>query len=147
MRKNLNTLRSWRLPVATVAAALALAGCAKGSGEAAATPSPSPTTASAEPMFEFNDLGGGSDIIEVYPGPGDTAAERRSDGTAYRDGEVRPVVCYQEGRWVESHPDPDVGEEYRRSNIWYQLGGTATPYYATAVYGDIVPAGATVRPC
>jgi hypothetical protein len=143
MRNNPNLRRSWHLPMATVAAALALAGCAGSNGEAAATPTPTATT--MQPMFEFNDLGGGSDIIEVYPGAGDTTADRRSDGTAYRDGEVRPVVCQEEGRWVESHPER--GEEYRRSNIWYQLGDMAVPHYATAVYGDIIPAGATVPQC
>ena len=81
----------------------------------------------------FNDLGGGSTIIRVYPGVDNTDQDKMSNGT-YHSGDTVPIVCEKSGRHISSQ----LGEQYRQSDEWYKLQtppGTQ-PEYATAVYAD-----------
>jgi hypothetical protein len=146
MRRIIDKLHTSRaIPAAAAATILALTGCAttpKASGEA--TTAQSTTSGSAEqPSIRFDDLGGGSSIIEVYPGTSDSSADKVHNGT-YRNGEVQPVVCHKIGRTIISHPD--VGETPRTSSDWYMLGGPMVQF-ATGTYGNIVPVGAVVPEC
>ena len=139
MPVNMNALRRRRSPwvIAAAAAASLLVACDKDGGGSNETP-----------YFQFDDLGGGSSIIQVYPGPGDTAADKVSNGT-YRHGERAGVVCHAVGRTVVSHPE--VGEQERESRDWYKLAGSTVvrgpDHYATATYGSLQPPGATVPEC
>jgi hypothetical protein len=128
----MNTLgRRSRWAVPAVALALGAWGCGDGdSGEV--------------PKLRFDDLGGGSSIIMVYPGPGGTDAEKQYNGT-FKDGDRWPVVCHATGRLVMSHPD--VGERARQTTDWYQLAGGPPVQYATGTYGFIEPEGAAVPEC
>jgi hypothetical protein len=92
-------------------------------------PTPTPTTGAT---LTFDDLGGGSSIIRVYPSSYDTVY----DGT-YNNGDTALVVCSTTGRTVTS--SPASGEEYRKSKEWYKLQIPAgqQPEYATAVYADV----------
>jgi hypothetical protein len=133
-----------------VAAGLALSACTSGDAETKPTPAGVVATASPEaatgptPSLVFNDLGGGSSIIEVYPGPTESSTDRGANAT-YSHGDMVAVDCQTTGREVHSHPER--GEENRTSDIWYRLGETATAQYATAVYASITPSEAVVPAC
>lgn len=159
MRNNPNFLRTTRLPAA-VLATLALTGCGDAKSDLPSAPSssasatatssaPAATTTSAPargPMLEFNDLGGGSPYIQVYPGVSDSATDRVHNAV-YPDGTQRPIECHLLGRLIVSDSSPEVGEEARQSRDWYLLKGPDPKQYATATYGDVVPAGAAVQEC
>lgn len=108
-----------------------------------ASPSTSPRS-TREPILTFNDLGGGSVYIEVYPGTGHSAADKKYDGV-YQNGQTASVVCEEVGRVVKSHPE--VGEKFRVSDEWFKLQTpTSAPLeFATAVYADV--SGAPVPKC
>ncbi len=94
-----------------------------------------PTPASSGATITFDALGGSSNVIEVYPGVGNTLQDKTYNGTYY-SGETVPIVCETKGRTVTSNPA--AGEQYRQSDKWYKLqtpSGTQ-PEYATAVYAD-----------
>jgi len=143
------------LPVGAVALLPVLGACASGgSGEVpppsiatdstpAVTTSPqqatTPATGSieqgAEITFTFDYGGKGSTIIQAYPGPTDSAADRKSNGT-FPSGETHQVDCHT------------LGREINGSRDWYRLAGTATVYYATGGFGRVsVPPGATLKEC
>jgi hypothetical protein len=71
--------------------------------------------------FRFDALGGGSSIVNVYPGVQDTAADRQPNGT-FASGQTTTAVCKTTGRTVRS--DPNVGERPRESDIWIRVVGT-----------------------
>jgi len=134
--------RDWRALGGALAltGALALAACGgegKGTDTSAAATTP-PTTAFSGPIptqpgeitLTFDDLGGGSSIIKVYPGVGNTSADKRYNGT-YNDGDTVSAECKTEGRTVNSNPN--LGEEKRSSAEWIKLT-TPVAEYATAVY-------------
>lgn len=134
-----------KLVGATLAAvgALALAGCSGNEdtlpaspAATAQAPTPAETQANASPslhpILEFDYLDAGTPIIQVYPGVGDSAADRVANGT-YNDGDSVLAECKTEGRTVSS--DPSIGEEERTSNEWIRIQGTpGEEQYATAVY-------------
>ena len=94
-----------------------------------------PTPAQLGATITFDALGSDSNVIEVYPGVGNTPQDKTYNGTYY-SGETVPIVCETKGRTVTSNPA--VGEQYRQSDEWYKLQtppGTQ-PEYATAVYAD-----------
>lgn len=97
-----------------------------------------PTTKSMDLSMTFDDLGGGSSIIKVYPGPSDSAADQKHSGT-FIAGDGQGTVyaeCKTPGRLVKSVPS--VGERELSSNIWIRFNdGAATNlkrYFATVVY-------------
>jgi len=149
--KNMNTLtrRSrWLAPV--LVGALALPGCSsdtKPNGDTSAAPASgvgaSPNKP-VQPLLRFNDLGGGSPIIMVYPGVSESSADKVYNGT-YSSGQIEPIDCHTTGREVTSHPE--LGEEKRSSVDWYKLVGDKVHYYASATYGDVIPEGAVVKEC
>ena len=130
-----------RVAAAWATGLLALAACG---GSASSAPSSSRavqhTAASAsraanpQAKLTFDYLGGGSKVIQVYLGPNNTLHDRTSDGT-FLDGEEEPVECETEGRTVTSHPE--VGEQYRQSDEWYEIRVGEHTYWVTAVYADI----------
>ncbi len=80
----------------------------------------------------FDALGGGSSIIQVYPGVENTLADRTADGT-FANGQTVGAECKTLGRLVTS--DPGVGEQYRKSRAWIEINGSpGQTQYATAVY-------------
>lgn len=101
----------------------------------------SPATASRA-ILTFDALGGGSNVIQVYPGSADTAQDRTSDGT-FEAGQTAGVLCEETGRTVTS--DPSAGEAYRRSNRWYEIQAGGQEFFATAVYADV--SGGPVPKC
>jgi hypothetical protein len=107
---------------------LALVGC--GGSKSSGTSASSSETGVA--TLVFDDLHGGSSIIQVYPGVTEAAADKGSNGT-FHDGDKVPAECRTEGRTV--HSDPSVGEEDRTSSVWIRIQGTpGLTQYATAVY-------------
>ena len=127
-----------------LAMSLALGGCGNSSNTAGASPTRTPqgqesqftpTPNQSGATITFDALGGGSNVIKVYPGVGDTPQDKVYDGT-YMSGQTAPIVCETTGRTVTS--DPSVGEQYRQSNEWYKIQTPPgqQPEYATAVYAD-----------
>lgn len=117
-----------KLGVILLSGSLALVAC--GGSKAAVGGASSSETGVA--TLVFDDLHGGSPIIQVYPGVTDAAADRGSNGT-FHDGDKVPAECKTEGRTV--HSDPSVGEEDRTSNEWIRIQGSpGLMQYATAVY-------------
>lgn len=79
----------------------------------------------------FDDRSGGSDIIQVYPGPTDAVQDTISDGT-FRDGQRVVALCQTLGRSVSTHPE--VGEERDSSNVWVRIEAASREHFATIVY-------------
>lgn len=93
---------------------------------------PGTTTANRVATLVFDALGGGSSIIKVYPGPSDSEADKKANGT-FNNGDTAAGECFDEGRDVHSHPE--LGERDVRSNIWFRFHGpSGQEYFATAVY-------------
>ncbi|HEV2403496.1 MAG TPA: hypothetical protein VGS08_04815 [Candidatus Saccharimonadales bacterium] len=139
----------------SLAAALAACGSTKTVYETPSTAAASPNTGtipagtstqpsatSREPILTFDALGGGSNVIQVYPGPANTAQDKVSIGT-FEAGQTAGVVCEEAGRTVTS--DPSVGEAYRRSDEWYEIQAGGQEFFATAVYADV--SGGPVPKC
>lgn len=141
----MRTFENMNRPAAALmtAGALALTGC--GSEPSPQPAAPSAATVEVQPYVQFNDLGGGSSIIQVYPGTTEQAADRLFND-AYEDGDLFPVECKTMGREIVSNTD--AGEVARQSKEWYKLkrlDGVAQ--FATAVYADLQPADAVVKSC
>jgi hypothetical protein len=66
-----------------------------------------PPTGDSTAAFRFDDLRGGSSIVNVYPGVHDTAADRQLNGT-FLSGQTTTATCKTTGRLVRS--DPSAGE-------------------------------------
>lgn len=133
-------LRSRRLATLGLFLALGAVGCGEENDNPGARSQPSPEATqlpkkqpTAEgPQLVFDDLGGGSSIIRVFPGVRMGAADKVANGT-FNDGDEVPPECKIEGRTV--HSDHSVGEENRQSNDWIKIQGTpGEEQYATAVY-------------
>ncbi|HEX7963367.1 MAG TPA: hypothetical protein VF466_02135 [Candidatus Saccharimonadales bacterium] len=144
--RNMNSLARrapWLAPV--VAGTMAVSGCVGGGhSNANETPTAADSLAAVQPRFRFDDLGGGSRIILVYPGTSTSAADRASNGS-YKSSDVVPITCHETGRMVSSHPE--VGETPRSSMDWYRLVGDKVTWYATATYGELVPPDVYVPEC
>lgn len=105
---------------------LALAGCSDDGSEA------------ARPELVFDDLGGGSPRIQVYPGTTESEADRVPYEHTYRDGQAVYAACYEDteaNREVSS--DPSVGERDVTSDLWFKLDVPGPAQYATAVYVEL----------
>ena len=131
-----------RLSTVVLAGSLMLTGCGRGgSGEDSSSASGSPTTATSGsapaailPRLVFDDLHGGSPIIEVYPGVTNSSADKQANGS-FNDGDSVPAECKTEGRMV--HSNPGLGEEDRSSDDWIRIQGSpGETQYATAVYAE-----------
>lgn len=159
----MGSMREPRFVAPVLTAALALTACG-GSREAAPTPSETATAASAvttgsrpsvssaaprpEGDFVFDSLllpevglsQGGSNVITVYAGPQDTAADKQPTGT-FEHGQRAQAVCKAVGRLVTSRPD--LGERGRQTADWVGIvpvtspGATVPEWYATLTYGSI----------
>ena len=131
-----NTIRErgvYKLSAVLLGGGMALSAC--GGGEAAPDTGASQTPSTAEtqaasPTLVFDNLGGGSSIIQVYPGV--TDADRQANGT-YNAGDAVSADCKTVGRTVRS--DPSVGELNRISDQWIRIQGTPSEtQYATVIY-------------
>ncbi|MFL6162725.1 MAG: hypothetical protein ACJ74U_10905 [Jatrophihabitantaceae bacterium] len=162
-------LPSWRRPPVLIGAAIVLAlvvtavivatrphgrtnptanrpstSSSKASVTATAPSNSTNSTTAPLPTLTFDDLGGGSSIINVYPGIQNTAQDKRSNGT-YQSGSKVSVVCRATGRTITS--DPSVGESPRSSSTWVRIIGTpGAQQYASLVYADIDPASLRLLP-
>lgn len=126
--RSFNHLDAFRNISFATLAGLAAVACT-GSGDASPT-----TTEAPKVAFTFDDLGGGSPIIQVYESVVDTPEARTATG-AYNDGETVSAVCVTTGREVSS--DPSVGEEARTSDKWAMLASAPDQrQYATLVYAE-----------
>jgi hypothetical protein len=94
----------------------------------------SQSSATSHAILTFDALGGGSNVIEVYPGSADTAHDKTSDGT-FEAGQTADVICEEPGRTVNSHPEE--GERRRTSSIWYKIAAGGQTYFATGTYADV----------
>jgi hypothetical protein len=84
-------------------------------------------------LFRFDDLGGGSPIIRVFPGVTDAAPDNVPNGR-YNSGEEVPAICQTTGRLERS--DPSVGERPRESDVWVRIvGSPGQTQYARLTYG------------
>jgi hypothetical protein len=128
---------------ALTAFVLLVSGCGDSSGNQDHSPAASGQTSgrtagnpssheSGHAQLTFDYLGGGSKVIEVFPGVGNTPEDKKFDGTYY-DGESVTADCQTDGR--EVHSDPSIGEQKRQSDVWFLIEGTpGETQYATAVY-------------
>lgn len=92
-------------------------------------------TATEAPLLTFDDLGGGSSIMEVYPGIKDDPQDRLPNGT-FRAGEFTRALCKATGRTVSS--DTGVGERPRQSDMWIQIvGSPGVKQYAPLTYAEV----------
>lgn len=108
---------------------------ATGGSSIAASGSAGPALAGA--AFRFDDLGGGSSVIEVFAGVTSSPADRTVAGT-FRSGQTTTALCKTTGRTVTSNPSS--GERPKQSNVWVQVAGSpGKTSYATLTYGDISP--------
>ncbi|SRR6266498_3741254 len=136
--------RKWWMTGAAIVTAggLAISGCTTSNERAGATNSRAPAestqsspTSTTEPLdvqLVFDDLDGGSPIIQVYPGVSDSVADKLATGT-YRDGQTVYAECKTKGRKVSSHPE--LGEAPRTSDDWIRFHSIPDiGPYATAVY-------------
>lgn len=146
MSGNMNQLPFMRRASAVVIAGLSFVACGDGETEPqpAAAPSsnntelsepvtgPSGSSDSEAPLVTFDDLGGGSSIIQVSGGPGLTEVDKTPTGT-YNDGDTVQADCKEEGRPVDSAPS--LGEQERQATEWVRLiGSPGVNQWATAVY-------------
>lgn len=118
---------------------------AEGSSSAVANPgAPAAVNADGIPIIlRFDDLNGGSSVIQVYPGVTESDADKKFNGT-FNDGDTAAASCRAQGRIVNSHPE--VGEAERSSDDWVLLAGSAG-YYATLTYAELVPTDAVLPEC
>jgi hypothetical protein len=94
--------------------------------------------------FRFDDLGGGSKVINVYPGVTDFPADKAPNGT-FTDGRTATALCTTTGRLVTS--DPSAGERPRQSDVWLKvLAQPGKTSYAVLTYGDIDQAALKALP-
>lgn len=137
-----NIERHWRYfgGALTAAGALALSGCGGSESEPKTTAAPIETQSSVPssvpakeaPMLIFDDLGGGSSIIQVYPGAKEAAGDKKANGT-FNAGDSVYAECKIEGRTV--HSNTSVGEADRTSRDWIRIeSASGEAQYATAVY-------------
>lgn len=83
-------------------------------------------------QLTFDDLGGGSSIIAVYPGYTSSARDTEPNGT-YAGGQDATAICVASGRTVNSHPEQ--GERTLSSDKWIRITGSpGNTQYASAVY-------------
>jgi hypothetical protein len=88
-------------------------------------------------VFTFDDLGGGSPIIQVYPGVTDKPEDKMANGS-FEDGQTTTALCKTTGRMV--HSVPADGELDEQSDVWVKvLGRSGMTHYATLVYGNMPP--------
>lgn len=101
------------------------------------TNSPS-IAASGGALFTFDDLGGGSSVIRVFPGVKDTTADQLENGTFF-GGQTTTALCKTTGRLASSVTS--AGERPRSSNVWLEvLAQPGKRSFARLIYGDIDPA-------
>ncbi len=150
-REQMSFVMRW--VVAPTLAGLALVSCSRGSGSeqdpslrpmvpGACQESPTPSVEGVK--FTFYDRGGGSPVIKVYCGPGETSTDKIETGTYY-DGDSEDVICkVPDGRSVSS--DLSVGESPYESRLWFLITGQiGVNEFATENYGYIVPQEDIVR--
>jgi hypothetical protein len=128
----------FRLSTAVLVGSLTLMGCARAGESDSDAPSNAPTLATTTahpgvlPKLVFDDLHGGSPLIQVYPGVTESAADKQPNGT-FNDGDSVTAECKTEGRDV--HSDINAGESDRSSDEWVRIQGSpGETQYATAVY-------------
>ena len=68
--------------------------------------------------FVFDDLGGGSPIIAVYPAEADWQVGKVNDGTGFRGGDSAAAECKVTARKVTSDTSPAVHEKAQSSDQW-----------------------------
>jgi hypothetical protein len=113
------------------------------SGVIAAGGAGSSTTA-AGVVFRFDDLKGGSSVIEVFPGVTSSHADQTHSGT-YLGGQTAAAVCKTTGRPVISNTA--VGERAKQSSVWVRIAGPGDrSFYATLTYGDIAQSALDALP-
>jgi hypothetical protein len=109
------------------------------------SPSSTPSGTTSSPMLTFDALGGGSQIIDVYPGVRATVRDRTKNGT-YTSGDVVRAICVTKGRTVSS--DPSAGEQARKSDLWVRIASLpGVTLYATLTYAEVVPPASELPTC
>ena len=82
----------------SVAAACSSSSSPAGSAESQITTNPQASSSAAThfrhlgPLLTFDDLGGGSSVIQVYPCPKNTKTDSQSNGT-FEDGQTAQIIC------------------------------------------------------
>lgn len=95
----------------------------------------STATSPGRPVMTFDALGGGSSIIEVYPGVKDTPEDKRPNGT-YKNGNTAGAICKVTGRSISSNTA--AGERSRKSDTWIEIAGSpGAKQYAPLTYAAI----------
>lgn len=107
-----------------------------GASTSAVSGSQSGSPASTGPTtLKFDGLGGGSSIINVYPGVKDVPQDKRPSGT-YQSGNTAGAICKLSGRTVTSNTAE--GEQPKQSSMWIQIAGSpGLKQYASLTYVDI----------
>lgn len=102
------------------------------------------STSDAPVLVTFDALGAtGTQVIQVYAGPGDSSEDRQVTGT-YMSGMTAPVTCQVQGRTISS--DASAGEPDRTYDIWLRIAAPGPSQFATLTYASIEPADLTNLP-
>jgi hypothetical protein len=145
-------MRRLGLIVIPILVALTATGCASASVGRSSTPSPTVASATRAPIavqptqpvndtLTFYNQGGNVDVIDVYPGPGRTFADKVSDGTFFV-GQTAQIVCKTTGRPIEFI----ITAKKVISTMWYYITAGGQYYYASAVYA-VVGRGSPIPTC
>lgn len=95
-------------------------------------------------VVTFDALGAsGTQVIQVYAGPGGTPEDREVTGT-YMSGMTAPVTCQAQGRTIRS--DTAAGEPDRAFDIWLRIDAPGPPQFATLTYTSLEPANLAKLP-
>lgn len=138
---------SWRILGFGASLAVAAACGGDGGGEpresadtTASTTSTTAGEAAPRAVFTFDYLEGGSQVVRVFAGPGESAADREATGT-FLDGQQADIDCVEFGGRPVPH-DPEVGErdpdpDSPDSTIWVRLNVPGdVEMWAADTYGD-----------
>lgn len=108
------------------------------------TPAPSSVMPATSVALTFDALGGGSTIIQVYPGVQNNPADKLANGT-FRNGDTVRATCQTIGRTITSVPSE--GERFVQSNRWVRVVGTPElTQYASLTYANIAAADLAALP-
>lgn len=95
-------------------------------------------SADAPILVTFDALGTtGTQVIQVYAGPGDSPEDRQVTGT-YMSGMTAPVTCQARGRTIRS--DTAAGEPDRTYDVWLRIDAPGPSQFATLTYTSLEPA-------
>jgi hypothetical protein len=140
-----------KVVVPALASLVIFAGCGGQNGTSSAESRVPTTSTSGNNLvkFQFDNLGStypGSEYVQVYPGPLDTPADRKKNGT-FNNKDIVTAICVATGRKLT--PDPNYHESSRPDDVqdkWIKVSEEPAQF-ASLTYGELVPVSAELPAC